>query len=100
MFQSLESVRWAQRQGVLSGGGATHQQQQEAEEGLRAGSGSTVGVDEESVLLELLRGAGGVRLQNCGDNIGKDLYTFNSLQLTQLPLELRPMAGVSGAGVS
>ena len=99
MFQSLESVRWAQRQGVLSGGGATHQQQ-EAEEGLRAGSGSTAGVDEESVLLELLRGAGGVRLKNCGDNIGKDLYTFNSLQLTQLPLELRPMAGVSGAGVS
>ena len=83
MFQSLESVRWAQRQGSLPVGEAAQQ----------------VGVEEDKV-LELLRGAEGVRLQNCGDNIGKALYTFNTLQLTQLPSELRPRGSVSGAGKS
>lgn len=80
MFQSLESVRWAQRQGVLSFGDA--------------------GKEKEGALLELLRGPEGVRLKNCSDNIGKALYTFNGLQLSQLPSELRPAGVVSGAGKS
>ena len=105
MFQSLESVRWAQRQGVLSVGSVETQNQslqgeQEGGENQLMVKASGSMPQEEVQLLELLRGAQGVRLQNCSDNIGKAKYTFNSLQLGQLPLELRPLGSVSGAGQS
>ena len=65
-----------------------------------AGASSAAGLSLHDLDFELLRGPEGVRLQNCGDNIGKALYTFNMLQIGQLPAELRPRGSVSGAGKS
>jgi hypothetical protein len=40
--------------------------------------------------LDELRGLRGVRVQNCVYNIGKPIFSFNSMQLKALPRELRP----------
>ena len=47
------------------------------------------GLQEQAVLDEL-RSWGGVRLRNCELNIGRAKYSFNALQLRNLPPELRP----------
>jgi hypothetical protein len=76
MFHTLELVRLVQKSGLIQSGTQTRG------------------------MLDALRGTDGVRLKNCGDNIGKGLYTFNTMQLTQLPSELRPVTAVAGAGKS
>ena len=60
----------------------------------RAGVSGTVEACDalplENEILSCLRGPGGVRLQNCAQNIGVEAYAFNQLQVRALPAELRP----------
>jgi hypothetical protein len=55
---------------------------------------------KEQEALDRLRGLEGVRLNNCGLNIGRSFYSFNQLQLRALPLELRPPASTATGGKS
>ena len=52
----------------------------------------------EQSILAVLRGIHGVRLKNCGENIGKAKFSFNRLQVRALPKELRPPLYVIGGG--
>ena len=101
MFGTLELVRLMEKRGLVPtsrrGRDPTTSSSSSSTSDASSdrGRGSGLGLTSENV-LGLLRGVNGVRLQNCKDNIGAALFSFNKVQVAALPKEMQPPPSTFG----
>ncbi len=88
MFHTLELVRLAERRGMLATLRSMAAEHAEKASGWSGSKRAELGTVQN--VLNLLRSANGVRLQNCKENIGKAVFSFNKVQVKTLPRELQP----------
>ena len=88
MFHTLELVRLAERRGMLATLRSMAGEHVEESSGWRGRKRAELGTVQN--VLNMLRSANGVRLQNCKENIGKAAFSFNKVQVKALPRELQP----------